>query len=133
MDIGRLRSLSPRHISIAVSDWTLQDFPASLTLAAILTSDGSSDNVDADRARTTTKEASDDQSCKIRRRSRWNEPDEEQDVCTEVARHAAGVLRQWHEKQREHCCAYVPGRGRPVKPWEVGLANTELRFHLDIT
>jgi hypothetical protein len=133
MDIGRLRSLSPRHISITVSDWIFQDFPAPLTLTGIPTSNSSSDNVDANRACTTAKEASDDQGCEIRRRSRRNEPDEEQDVCAEVAGHAASVLRQWHKKQRKDCRAYVPRSSRPVQPWEVVLADTELSFHLDVT
>lgn len=89
-------------------------------------------NIDANRASTTTKEPSDDQSCKIGRRSRRDEPYQEQDVAGKVARHAADVLGQWHEKERENCCAHVPGRCRPVQPWEVGLTDSERGFHLCI-
>jgi hypothetical protein len=133
MDIGRLRSLSPRHISDEVSDWILQDSPAPPILTGVLTSDSPSNNVDANRARTATEEASNDQSCEVRRCSRRNKPDEEQDVSAKVARHSAGVFRQWHEKQWEDCRAYVPRSSRPVQPWKIVLADTELSFHLDVT
>lgn len=88
------------------------------------------DDIDADRTSTTSKEPGDDQSGKVGRRGRRDQPDEEQDVAGEVAGHAADILGQRHEEEREDCCSDVPGGCRPVQPGEVGLADAELGFHL---
>lgn len=89
-------------------------------------------DIDTDRAGTATEESSHDQGRKVRRRGGGNEPDKEQDVAGEVAGHAAGVLGQRHEEQREYCCADVPGCCSPVQPWEVVLTDAELSLHLHV-
>ena len=70
MDIGRLRSLSPLHISVKVLVCCFLK-----TLLICQTCDSSSNDIDANRARTATEEASHDQRRKVRCRCGRDEPD----------------------------------------------------------
>ena len=90
------------------------------------------DNINADRARAAAKEPRHDQSREIGSRGRRDEPDEKQDVAGEVAGHAADVLGQRHEEEREDCCADVPRCGCPVEPGEVGLTDAKFGGHLSV-
>jgi len=89
-------------------------------------------DINTNRARPAPQKPRHNQRREIRRRGRGYQPDEEQNVAGEVARHAAYVLGQGDEEEREERCADVPGGGRPVEPGEVGLGDVEFGRHLGV-
>ena len=108
IDIGRLRSLSPLHISVKVLACYSTNFAL---FAGAHTCDSSSNDVDTDRARAAPEESGHNQSRKVRCRCGRNKPDlSKQDKSVKLRPYAdpcSSHLRETRYK-RQSILAYDP-------------------------